>query len=127
VREKLPSRPIEHYSVVGPSLRRAVVSRAAGNLLGSRRHSPDHQRPDAVEKITAKKERRRIEVDALPPLLQQLLDRGPEALRRGIRGETGDRVACPVDQELGEVPFDGPGTEQPAFVVLQELVKRMGA
>src|SRR5215470_14984988 len=62
-----------------------------------------------------------------PSLLQQLLDRGPEALRGGIRGETDGRVACPVNQELGEVPLDGPGTERPALLVLQVLVKRMGA
>ena len=63
----------------------------------------------------------------LSRLLQQLLDRGLEARRRGVRGKTGDRVARAVDQELGEIPLDGPGAEQPALLVLQVLVKRMGA
>ena len=62
-----------------------------------------------------------------PRLLQQLLDRGPEARRRGVRSKTGGRVAGAVDQELGEIPLDGPGAEQPALLVLQVLVERMGA
>jgi transposase-like protein len=81
-------------------------------LKGARRKGSPPDRTDAMR---------------LPRLLQQLLDRGPEALRRGVRCKTGDRVAGAVDQELSEVPLDGPGAEQPALLVLQVSVKRMGA
>jgi hypothetical protein len=42
---------------------------------------------------------------------QQLVDLGFECVRLGFRGEAGNDSAISIDQELGEVPFDGLGAE----------------
>src|SRR6516162_1702797 len=57
---------------------------------------------------------------------QLALDVSGDPLRRRLRCEALDDSSLLVDQEFGEVPLDGVA-KQPAFLVLEELVQRVGA
>src|SRR5688572_8072629 len=58
--------------------------------------------------------------------LQQRLDIGFEIFGLGRGREAIDHIALAVDQELGEVPFDGFAAEQAPGAALEPAIQRMG-